>query len=364
MDRIFIIGPFPPPLGGVSVHVARLTQLVASFGEVTVIDPYGIPGTGDQDTVVRLGPVGRAGVFRLLRAVSLIRDSVVHFHLSGGARFFSLSWLLFAVLDKSNAVVMSVHSGSFPEIWNRAGYMTKSLIKIALKRADAIVAVSKQIEKVIISGVGRRSSLVVLPAYIPEFGLKFANKLSVAESSNSKEFKLVSSGYGIELYGFHEIVSAIASSVELRSNCRLSLFIYNTWDEDYLARTKEHAAGVSLELFFDKTPEEFSEALTSSDIYIRATSKDGDSVAVREALGIGVSVICSDVSDRPDGCTIYAKGDRAALSQSILDIIQPGRSTPCRAKQRIDTEDEEAYRDKYRKVYRVAMANRDLRMGH
>jgi hypothetical protein len=42
-----------------------------------------------------------------------------------------------------------------------------------------------------------------------------------------------------------------------------------------------------------------------TDIYIRPQVSDGDSVALREALSLGIQVVASDVCIRPQGTNLY-----------------------------------------------------------
>ena len=49
----------------------------------------------------------------------------------------------------------------------------------------------------------------------------------------------------------------------------------------------------------------FMSLLSNVDIYVRPTIKDGDSVAIHEALNMGVPVLASDVISRPKGVYTY-----------------------------------------------------------
>lgn len=62
------------------------------------------------------------------------------------------------------------------------------------------------------------------------------------------------------------------------------------------------------------------------NIYVRPTSTDGDSVAIREALDEGTIVIASDVCKRPEGVITYKFGDEKDLLQKISrNINSPKR---------------------------------------
>jgi glycosyltransferase involved in cell wall biosynthesis len=50
------------------------------------------------------------------------------------------------------------------------------------------------------------------------------------------------------------------------------------------------------------------------DLFVRPTRADGDSISVREALGLGVRVLASDVGQRPPGVVRFSVGDPASLA--------------------------------------------------
>ena len=48
-------------------------------------------------------------------------------------------------------------------------------------------------------------------------------------------------------------------------------------------------------------------------------------MSVREALGLGVDVVASDVVDRPTGVVVVPVGDRAALCSTIGEVLDAPR---------------------------------------
>ena len=61
------------------------------------------------------------------------------------------------------------------------------------------------------------------------------------------------------------------------------------------------------------------------DLYVRPTSTDGDSVAVREALEAGAQVVTTDVVERPDKCILYHQGNVEEASQKVNNALLQGR---------------------------------------
>jgi len=71
-------------------------------------------------------------------------------------------------------------------------------------------------------------------------------------------------------------------------------------------------------------PINFNQLLTEVDVYLRPTSKDGDAIAIQEAILHQTPVLASDVVDRPNGVITYKYGDQ----QSFLTEIDKVISTP------------------------------------
>lgn len=62
--------------------------------------------------------------------------------------------------------------------------------------------------------------------------------------------------------------------------------------------------------------------LAVCDAFLRPSREDGDSVAVREALSLGVPVLASDVVRRPPGTAIMPLADRAAAAAAISAFLE------------------------------------------
>jgi glycosyltransferase involved in cell wall biosynthesis len=67
--------------------------------------------------------------------------------------------------------------------------------------------------------------------------------------------------------------------------------------------------------------------LARSCAFLRPSLADGDSVALREALALGVTVVASDAVPRPPGVLLHASGDVDGLARQLaLALRRPERS--------------------------------------
>ena len=68
--------------------------------------------------------------------------------------------------------------------------------------------------------------------------------------------------------------------------------------------------------------------MRSFDGYIRNTMTDGDSLAVREALHLGLPCFASDAISRPRGAVVYPQHDFAALEGCLQEVLARPREEP------------------------------------
>ena len=61
--------------------------------------------------------------------------------------------------------------------------------------------------------------------------------------------------------------------------------------------------------------------IAASDLFLRTTLYDGDSVSVREALQLGVPVVATDNGMRPAGVHLIPRSDPEALRHAITTVI-------------------------------------------
>ena len=54
-----------------------------------------------------------------------------------------------------------------------------------------------------------------------------------------------------------------------------------------------------------------------TDIFIRNTSKDGDSLSVKEALFLKKRVLCTDVVERPGGVQLFKYSDKKSFEACL-----------------------------------------------
>jgi glycosyltransferase involved in cell wall biosynthesis len=321
---LVIVGPYPPPLGGVSSHVKRLTAVLEGRGlRVAVLNHFGHVDARPVSAALYRNPIFYWWQVRRLNA------PVVHYH---HARLDTLVAVALGRRRHGTAYIVTIHGhglGRQLEI-----PLLRTLARWALGRFDEIVAVSPEIGRSV-------ASTVVVPAYVPDHVAEGAAP-EVARFLDRPGRTLVVSAYrvrplgsGSDPYGLDLAVDAFLGVARSDPNVRLAIFLAHRAEgraaERYLSRLLDRVSqaglGGRMAVYVGAN---LAPAFAHDVIYLRPSHTDGDAVSVREALARGAPVLASDVVRRPRGAELVPAGDRAswvAATERALHRARNGAST-------------------------------------
>jgi glycogen(starch) synthase len=66
--------------------------------------------------------------------------------------------------------------------------------------------------------------------------------------------------------------------------------------------------------------------MSRSDVFLRPTLEDGDSISVREAISLGVPVVASRTGARPAGAILFEPGNMEDMLSKLDLALTLGRS--------------------------------------
>lgn len=339
--RVIHIGAYPPPYGGVASHVMRLDALCRDSGlSSAIIDGYGDPReavpTGAD--IVRL----RGSRLRKLTALALRlrreRADVVHFHLSSLSNFL---WGAVPVMvaTRGSRRIASLHSGSFVHSYTSAPAPVRRYMRAVFGRFDHVLSANVAQRDLLEDHMGlSRDRLSVVSPFLPLVVTPGAGPASLPPSLNgfceSFERLALVTGFMRSYYGLHTAIEAF----DLLTDLPVGLVVqtYTSVDEGYRRRIQamlRQRSNVYVSEFV--LPEEqFLGLLSRVDVFIRATSVDGDSVALREAVHLGRQIVATDVVPRPEGCLLFPFDYPRVLADCIrvaLDDPTAGRVPDARS---------------------------------
>jgi glycogen(starch) synthase len=306
--KILLIGPRPPPHGGISVHVAGIhKQLVRDGITCEVLD------TGQ-------GALGLAFAWSLLRYG--LRGWQLQLHTNGHNR---KSWLLAIACGVAGlpggGSVLTLHSGMAPGYLQSSSW-SRRLAKVAGSLYECIVCVSFAIEEALI-GVGVASGKIELsPGYL-NIRMPAAPLNSSLDDWMSRHVPVFSTTMFFRPeYGFDLLISALTKF--RHRHPAVGCVVMGSGEQRAAAERLVQQAGLEDAVLMagDVDHETCLAVMARSDVFLRPTLEDGDSISVREALALKIPVIASGVGTRPPGTVLFRRGDTTDLIEKIESALE------------------------------------------
>ena len=326
--KVILIGSYPPPYGGVSVHIQRLHHNLKQSGHKSVVINTWQSLTDDEDDDIITLRGGKVRRHLSLAYKALIYNQncdIVHIHSATGSSFWAKALSIWLLKFFNKRCVLTIHAGDFAEFALEGNLLRKWLVKITLKCTKHIIAVNANQEKAMsklgISG----NQISVIGPFLPIIFTDKQNQmpLSVREFFNSHHPILSTVGAITSEYGLDLLVQSI---VDLRRNYPdiglvglISTSSRRSLERELQAEIKK----LNLEnniLFLHNVPYALS-VIKSSDVFVRPSYFDGDAICVREALFLAVPVVASKTDFRPEGVVLFRVGDAQDLFDKLMQVL-------------------------------------------
>jgi glycosyltransferase involved in cell wall biosynthesis len=298
--RVLLIGPWPPPHGGISVHVSGIhRQLTAAGVTCAVLDTGVIP---------------RRLSFAVKLASYAARGWTLHLHTNGHNRNSWLLALLCGIAGRNGASVLTLHSGMMPDYVSTGSRWRGKLAGFVCRLYSRVVCVGAALRDAAVSVGTPIERTEIAPAYL-------AVVSPDAESPNTAldpglfawlerhRPVLSTTLFFRPEYGFDRLVEGIA---RLRTQYpALGCLVMGSGEQSVEASERVRDAGLENDVLLlgDVDHDTCLALMRRSHVFVRATLEDGDSISVREALALGVPVVASRVGSRPPGAILFHPGD-------------------------------------------------------
>lgn len=315
--KVLLVGPYPPPHGGISVHVAGLARELRACGvtcRVLDLDPRAAP---------------RDGCLTLRGGVDLVRivyaharhGFAVHLHTNGHGLKSWLIVLACAVAGRrAPALVVTLHSGMLPAYLADGGGLVRTLAQWACLGFSTIVCVNPAIRAALMAIGVPPERLQVRPAFRPAPAPQGPLPAELDAWIASRSPVLSSTLFFRHEYGVDVLLEAID---RLRVPYpRLGCVFMGSGDRTEVEGLLD-SKGLRghVRLAGDLGHEDCLKVMARSDVFVRPTRADGDSISVREALALGVPTVASDVGTRPDGVRLFPAGDVGAFVHVVAQLL-------------------------------------------
>jgi len=289
---VLIAGRIPPPSGGVTIHVQRLLQVL----EVKEIR-HSFCSTSEP---------------LLTLARKVLQYPVIHLHASNP--YFRCGFALFCFVSRRK--LMQTYHGDLGRFGPVKNFFDS--LSVVLTHTPVVINDRSLQKAARLNRRTRRISVFISPAKSELLSDELKDRLNRWRNGYSRIFCTNATSAdrdqsGREIYGGSVLVEVFRRQPD-------NGLIFADPTGHYQEILRGSAPNVPDNIYFIDTDHSFMEILKLSDCYIRATTTDGDSLSIREALSLRIPVIASDCVDRPQGCTIFETGNTDDLLKKMEEF--------------------------------------------
>lgn len=318
--EVAVVGSYPPPYGGMSMHAVRLTGLLARHG----VSYRVYNGVGDFDDPPLVVNVRRRA--RRFALASLLRARhrlyyVMTVQTSG--RFWAGLMAL-----AGRRVILRVGGASLANALAASSRLSRWMTRFALRRVWGVIGVSAAIASLAAEIRGSDERVWAIPGYlhpgpdertvVDEAGEQFlaAHEPKILAMGRFTEQK------GKEVYGVPLLIELLDRLRQRHQ--KAGLFFALTCPEDLKGpkwpalRDRIEQLGLREHFHFHNAASPLVGLMRRCELLVRPSNTDGDSNALREALACGLPVVASDCVVRPPGAVLHRTGDEKDLAEKVL----------------------------------------------
>lgn len=335
--------PVPPPYGGVTVYVKRLSDRLMSDG--FVVGGYYTSECLDnrlrdsslyyeQKSYIS-GSIFQRIVEQLKRMKKNTREiapfNIIHYH---GLENLKFIWFLYKYCDKK--IVITVHSAMIESFYRRTDRLNKHYMRKLAEADVQWVAVSQQAKECMLRLPFQfKNNIPIVAAYVPietpdtPLPVEMENYIKGHEKNIAFYGRSFMLNDGVDVYGFEPALRMYADVIKERgAGVGLIFCLSEDKEKDKIERLHWLARELRIDdkIYWQIGAIDNINCLWKAiDVYVRPTSTDGDSVAVREVLDQGVQVIASDVCWRPEAVISYRFGNKQDFVSKVLQALDTGK---------------------------------------
>ena len=323
--RLAVVGALPPPFGGVSVHVKRYMELLKESDTIEA-KLYDLTGKNDPANGVIALKNSPLGYIKFLLS---FKEDLVHFHFNNH-RALAIAGQ-FLPWRKKKSYVVTIHSARLIRWYDEKGFFYRKSISDCFRRAAHLICVGQPIADFMTQRLGIDPSKVsLIPAFLPPTKEERSESHipdEVLAFVSGKETVVGTHGWfgyfigGDHVYSFDHVAKLAQEIADSGRNIVLYTVISGCYEKSHRAQIKALQAPLSDVWMIVETPFSCAALYEKTDIFVRPTITDGDSVSIRECLNAGVRVLASDAVQRPKQCHLYPSRNYDKLSSQFWNLL-------------------------------------------
>src|SRR6266404_3389308 len=208
--RILIIGPLPPPQGGVASVIQSIidSELAQDF-ELLILDisrKSGHKGAGRFSLANLVQFLMQAA--RLAGMIVRYRPILVHLPVTSGWSFWKESVFYLLAKALGTKTLLHLHGGGFMDFYQRSSPFTRGAVRLVFNRASGVIVLSEKWKRFLQTWVSGSQTIRVIPNSVsPRFIESLKN--GFGENTSPNVTRIISVGHLTERKGVFETLQAI-----------------------------------------------------------------------------------------------------------------------------------------------------------
>ena len=329
--KITLFGSYPPPFGGVSVHIKRLHFILLENNIQSHV--YNFSSSVDEaKNILNMKKLTNWEKFLF------IKKNISHVHTTGKHWLWVALYYVFSRINKSKLII-SYHSLRYG--YHDFNFFSRKVLLIIFNNTSHFIVSNSDIRKTIITLGANQNKISVIPPFLPPANSgNIEEKLPNQINNFIKNHQPVISAYAyslrtpslnlhgtdtIDLYGIDLLVDLCVILKRKYPRIGIILHVTHLNDESALKNIRLMILNNNISdnfLIYNKPIESLYILWLKSDVYVRPTLSDGDSVALREALWFNTPSIASDASPRPEGTILFKNRDLNDLTLKVKKVLE------------------------------------------
>ncbi len=316
--KITIVGALPPPVGGVTVFLRRLTDSLESDFEIALLDLRNMDGKKPLFPGHIISPFRNRilAILWLQWRLIIQRQSLVHFN------FSDVKALAFvAVLFRcSRITIATLHHGT-KAVPRSKLWILRCLAPLIRRKIDVIHALNAEQRFFYQSVLGfAASSVFQCPTHIAPKLHGGAPGPEARRLLKDMRPYVLTSGVGNRLNRADLILQYWKNRPS--DDLRLIVSIYGDIDSQYAAELQEMVDDQSNAILVGPMPEvDFNMLLKGAEVYLRPAEVDSFGIAVADALTFGTPVLASDACERISGVDVFSRADYSEMAVKLEALL-------------------------------------------
>jgi glycosyltransferase involved in cell wall biosynthesis len=291
---LLIIGKVPPPIGGVTIHVQRLYSKLKKISYPFVFFSLSIKN-----------------ILIILRVILSVK--IVHLHSSNPYIRFILA-LYCRLLSKKILITYHGNIGRFSIYKNQIDNLSIRLAFVPIALNQGSYMISRSINK------NTRLISAFIPPDINELYDSVETEKKIYEFSKNYKLLFFTNAFNVSFDSRGKETYGISQLVNIFFQLPDKGLIFSDPSGNYKKYLETKFSSLPDNLLILNYNHDFITVIRHASVMIRATTTDGDSLSVREALFLGKRVIASDCVSRPNGVILYKTGNQDDLMRIIKTV--------------------------------------------